>query len=184
MSWSDEVDRALANALKRKQDLEAELAEISEFIRLHTRFSGTKDETKDTLMPVSSGDIPGRSHLRGRILTGKRRGRPRGFVEVLANVISDIGMPMRRGDLVQEIERRNVAIPSVDKERYLGTILWRNHGRFINLEGHGYWLRGRPCPEVGYTPDPDAPLDPIDRAEIETESFEPVEASDTDELFK
>jgi len=40
-----------------------------------------------------------------------------------------------------EVEKRGIEIPSTDKQRYLGTILWRHRDRFVNIEGKGYWLR-------------------------------------------
>jgi hypothetical protein len=37
-------------------------------------------------------------------------------------------------------------IPSDDKPRYLGTILWRNSDTFESVDG-GYWLKGVPLPK-------------------------------------
>ena len=41
-------------------------------------------------------------------------------------------------------EARDVEIPATDKARYVGTIMWRNKSKFLNIEGRGYWLRGEP----------------------------------------
>ena len=57
---------------------------------------------------------------------------------------------MMRGELADAIEAGGVKMPSKDKPRYLGTVLWRERERFVNLEGHGYWLVGLDGPEVGY----------------------------------
>jgi hypothetical protein len=56
-----------------------------------------------------------------------------------------------RGELVDEMERRGVAIPSADKQRYVGTILWRQAQKFEHV-GDGYWLRGRALPNFSLLP--------------------------------
>jgi hypothetical protein len=59
------------------------------------------------------------------------------------------------------MEKRDVTLPSEDKPRYVGTILWRNSDRFRNLPEFGYWLKERPWPAAGYDPATDDPLDAL-----------------------
>lgn len=62
---------------------------------------------------------------------------------------------MNRPELVDELEKRGHDIPSDDKPRYRGTILWRNRRRFRNLPGFVYWLIGEPYHPANYDPDHD-----------------------------
>lgn len=152
------MDQALRNALKRKKELETELAEIAKFIDLHGRFSGTKREKIEPL-PVNSGQwvpdpepSPHTDLKPGNVLIRHKRGQPDDFANIMARVISDIGRPLTRSELVAEMEKRDVEIPSEDKERYLGTILWRHRERFVNFPRVGYWLSDRPWAATEYDP--------------------------------
>ena len=51
---------------------------------------------------------------------------------------------MTRGEIVKAFELRDFEIPAKDKSRYLGTIAWRHKGKFVNVNGLGYWLREVP----------------------------------------
>ena len=57
-------------------------------------------------------------------------------------MIRDAGHPLTRGEIAERFALRDVALPGEDKPRYIGTIMWRNKAKFINIEGRGYWLRG------------------------------------------
>jgi len=69
------------------------------------------------------------------------RGRPADFAEIMEVILKEIGRPLHRGELVEEVERRGHMIPSRDKPRYLGTILWRREDKFVSVENRGYWLK-------------------------------------------
>jgi hypothetical protein len=70
-----------------------------------------------------------------------------------------------RGELLSLIEKAET-VPSLhnspDKIKYLGTILWRYHDRFVNLPGYGYWIKSQPFADAHYVPEavnmPDAAL--------------------------
>ena len=57
-------------------------------------------------------------------------------------MIRELGKPVQRGEMVERIEAKGVKIWSDDKPRYIGTVLWRDKDRFVNIEGEGYWLKG------------------------------------------
>ena len=163
------MDQALRNALKRKKELENELAEIGRFIELHQRFSGTKRE-KTELSPMNIADESNhglRSHAdikpENMLAIRHRRGQPDDFANMMARIIGDLERPLTRTELVAALEERRVTIPSSDKERYLGTILWRHRDRFKNFPRVGYWLAGRPWQD--YYPSRGTMMDPIDLAE-------------------
>jgi len=68
--------------------------------------------------------------------------RPARFVAVIEAILRRAGKPMTRTELTEAVEKEGVEIPSVDKPRYLGTILWREREKFENVGGEGYWLKG------------------------------------------
>lgn len=149
---------SIVNALKRKKELQRELAEIEQFLALHRKYSGTKSEDVETDRPSASDDEALWQHYKTTAenmaavramkaevpSTAKVRGAPANFAEIAERIIKDEGHPMTRAELVSAIEARGVPIPSSDKPRYIGTILWRNQDKFENIEGAGYWLRGQP----------------------------------------
>jgi len=143
------MDQALANALKRKAELEKELGEINRFLTLYDRFTaGTEPVGSDVSI---SG--PGATYvITARTGRGKSRGRPADFAEIMERVLRDISRPLTRTELVDALEQRDVKIPSDDKARYLGTILWRNRNRFINIPNQGYWLKSVPNAIANYKP--------------------------------
>lgn len=140
------MDAALANALKRKEELERELERVNQFIQLYGEFS--KESTPDDdagirLAHVSNANM----HIKTDAYKFKMkvRGRPDDFADIMEAILRESKRPMPRGILVSEVERRGHAIPSRDKARYLGTILWRQGDRFESVDG-GYWLKGVPLP--------------------------------------
>lgn len=53
------------------------------------------------------------------------------------DIIRDAGRPMKRGEIVSELELRGVPMPWRDKGKNVGTILWR-HPQFFEQAGDGY----------------------------------------------
>jgi hypothetical protein len=126
-------------ALKRKEELERELKQINDFIEMYERLSGTDSESPDLPHQAEKQTIPP--------LKSIRRTRPRQLVRVMEAILKDLQRPLKRGELVAELENRGHSIPTNgDKAQYLATILWRNRNHFENLEGRGYWLKGLPVP--------------------------------------
>lgn len=129
---------ALNNALKRKEELLKELAVIEQFLALHAQFAArtNQEETKPSPQVV---------HRESATFPLKQRGRPADFAAIMERILLDVGRPLNRSEMVEEIENRGVGIPSEDKPRYVGTILWRYSEKFDHADD-GYWLKGRDRP--------------------------------------
>lgn len=57
-------------------------------------------------------------------------------------ILLEANRPMKRGELVAELERRGVPLAGKDKNKNLGTILWRHPEQFVSLDKLGYWVKG------------------------------------------
>ena len=141
------MDDVLVKALKRRKILEDELKELNTFIHTFRKLSGTESEESE---PVNSGDMARTDSPLVAVI--RRHGRPSQFVRYLEGVLKDVKGPLPRAALVAELESRGIEIPSDDKPRYIGTIMWRERKKFINIVGHGYWLKYVPLPEILYDP--------------------------------
>ena len=139
-------DRAYRNAMKRRQELQAELREIDQFLDLWKRYAGTEPEQ----LPL--GGRPGGVAPTGGGRRGERTGLSREeLAPHIRAVLIENDRPMTRGQLVQALANRNVSIGGTDTAKNLGTIMWRLRDRFINLEGHGYWPIDLSCENARYT---------------------------------
>jgi hypothetical protein len=83
----------------------------------------------------------------------RQHGTTKRIADVAECVLRECGRPLVRRALVERIEAKGLEIPAADKARYAGTIMWRcRHDRFVNLPGHGFWLKGEPYPPAHYSP--------------------------------
>lgn len=142
------MDTALDNALKRKKELERELREIEQFLSLHRRFakgeSGRVKSAKPNFFAGGGEAIP--TVISGTLTFRDEKLRPAVLADLVEKTLREAGKPMTRGELAAKLEEEGHKIPSPDKARYLGTILWRHRNRFENIEGSGYWIRGEKFP--------------------------------------
>lgn len=100
-------------ARQRRREIETELASIDQFLADYSKFSGA---------PVIT----------------KRPGRPEEIAKAVTSILREAKVPMQRGAILAALTERGVVIISPDRERYLGTILWRWRSRFVNEPGRGY----------------------------------------------
>ncbi len=154
----------LDEALKRLAELEREIAEVRKFIELYLRFGGkvvdtgsqmTLFESAAQLIGNETAGVSNQSVDNSARKTRKNRpsgATPREIAEIMERVIRECGEPMSRGRIVDALERREIEIPAADKERYVGTIAWRNKGTFVNVSGRGYWVRDTPTGVKGVPP--------------------------------
>lgn len=124
------TDTAYDNALKRQEELRKELAEIDQFLLLYRRFTRTGHE-QVVSSKGSQGQLPQLLEIPAKI-------GPSEYAEMAERLIRDARRPLTRGDLADLLVKQGVTFPTDDVPRYLGTILWRNRDRFINVPGLGY----------------------------------------------
>ncbi|WP_237353538.1 hypothetical protein [Xanthobacter sp. YC-JY1] len=154
------MDQALANAIKRRDELQRELAEIETFLRLHEKFSqGTNEKQVNpgsSGMPVNVGynaqaPKPGTAKVvqepATRMVRIRPRVNPQAFADAAERVLATRGVPLSRPQLVDELLKLGIKFPSLDPARYIGTILWRNKDRFVHIPQHGYFLKYLLTPE-------------------------------------
>jgi hypothetical protein len=115
----------------RKAALLEELELIEQFLVLHER-----------LFPQSGGRNVSGSPPDASGARGPRKNEPQEVADRAEALIKAHGRPVQRGDLVKMIEDSGLIIHSKDKNKYIGTVLWRQRHRFVNIEDEGYWLVG------------------------------------------
>lgn len=131
------MDPALAKALNRRKNLIKELETLDKFIDLYGQLFGQEHvETAEVHLPVDI--LPDADEA---LAPRKRRGKPAEIADAAERAIRRAGRPLARGELVEALESEGIDIPSNDKPRYVGTVLWRNSKRFMNVEGRGYDLK-------------------------------------------
>lgn len=136
------MDRAYANALKRKEEIENELAKINSFLDLYRHFSGPEGEQIEPPPQESRGGG-------NKETTNPRASRfpkPPEIADMAERLIRGAGHPLTRAQIVERLETAGVELNSEDKPRYVGTILWREKDRFINIPGEGYTMEDMATP--------------------------------------
>jgi len=82
---------------------------------------------------------------------------PDAIASEVRQLLLDAKRPMTRGQIVRELETRGIPLSGKDKNKNLGTILWRHKHQFVQLPKLGYWLRDLPLEGV-YTPEEPASI--------------------------
>lgn len=122
-----------------------EAKKLEEFLRTAGEITGTniefensqKQEPKETYLPANGPVEKRRFSTRGG-------SAPREIVEIMRRVIRETGRPLTRGEIVEALEARDVYLPALDKNRYIGTIAWRYKAFFTHIDGRGYWVSDEP----------------------------------------
>ena len=150
------MSKAIENARKRLANLRKEAQEIEHFIKMYEQF----EDGVEQMNAVTSSELGGkvsRIDLPVDNFSGKPRrtgSKPDEIAQTMERVIREVGQPMTRGEIVAALERREMEIPALDKQRYVGTLAWRHKGTFLNVQGRGYWLRNEPMPPPPKAPPP------------------------------
>lgn len=71
---------------------------------------------------------------------------PHEIADQAARLIEEAGRPLTRSQIVEMLKERGVLLVGSDVNKNVGTILWRQKGRFVNLPKLGYWLADKPLP--------------------------------------
>ncbi|MGR4926829.1 hypothetical protein ACIPUD_08450 [Bradyrhizobium sp. CAR08] len=77
---------------------------------------------------------------------------PHEIADQAARLIEEAGRPLTRSQIVEMLKERGVLLVGSDVNKNVGTILWRQKGRFVNLPKLGYWLADKPLPGLYYPP--------------------------------
>lgn len=133
---------AIQEALARRKILEDQIAEIDTFLALHEKIFGVKIPREAEGAPAE-GLTPETPRKRAP----RASNDPEAIVNEIAKILEDTDTPMTRGEIRRAISARGMEIHSKDIGKYLGTLMWRNQDRFINIEGEGYWLKNRILPD-------------------------------------
>lgn len=153
------MDRALANAMAKRDALAAEinkhlqevedmkrsLAAVDRFIEQWYEYAGTEPSVDSGA--AEAGSTP--TLRRGRVTGNPSR-------DVVADTaraaILDAGSPLSRSDLYKALEERGVVVKGADPLKTLSTMLWRSAEKIARVKGGGYWPADIPNPSVDYDP--------------------------------
>ncbi len=100
-----------------------------------------KSSDNSTLNQFLSLDIP-------KINQDKDEKTPKEIAEFAAQTLIEQGRPLKRGALVRMIEAKGVKVPGKDRNKNLGTIMWRHPELIVSLPRLGYWAKAVPIPGV------------------------------------
>lgn len=67
-------------------------------------------------------------------------------IEAARKLILKNQRPMKRSELVMQLEAQGYTFPGKDKNKVFGTNIWRS-GKFRSIEGRGYWPKDVPLPK-------------------------------------
>lgn len=162
------MDSAVENALKRREEIRAELNDIERFLRLYERFKpkssfqqqalelhGTivqqKPEKAEQTESVAAGEMLYDQPESASV--APKRGWTREMLKPhLRKAILEAGRPLTRTELVRAMDERRIPVGGTDRAKNMGTMMWRLNDDFVSLEGLGYWPRNEPYQPAGYDP--------------------------------
>lgn len=167
------MSNILGRALIKKKKLESELARVNDFIVMYRDLdSGTKNEHEAAAATNFLNIDSSRMELKSdnvdilidetskefeapvtEIKKGVRGTPPDEIVPMIEDIMIAKGQPMTRSEVLKKLLEDGVDVGGRDKSKNIGTILWRKNKKFVSLTGHGYWLKNRPCRDVGYFPE-------------------------------
>lgn len=148
----------LDRAKQRLAVLRSEIREIERFIEMYETFDHGSVSLRRLTSKETVESAGGTTHSVDKFAVDRdvpipppsprRRNEtpPKAIVELVERMIREAGQPLTRGEILDRLQARDVEITVADKARYVGTIMWRNKSKFINIEGRGYWLRGEAIP--------------------------------------
>jgi hypothetical protein len=134
---SRNLAEAELNELKGKIDAISKLIETLEELERDAP-AELLDRVLDTLNP--------QFHAGRDISISRESSSPSEIVQAAKEVLRKNRRPMRRRELLLELENMGLRIGGQDKSKNLGTILWRHQKEFVNLGGRGYWLVSEELP--------------------------------------
>lgn len=139
----------LRDVLKSLQSKRASLhSEITKLDEMITQLEGLDDTVLEVSVDVGTGifgmsatDMEGESSARVEI---PATATPEEVALLSAEVIEAAAKPLTRGEIVARLRERGVSLAGKNVNKNLGTILWRNRHRFVQIDKLGYWLADKP----------------------------------------
>lgn len=125
---------------KRREFLRRELLGLDNLIALYETLSTQESSESD----LESAQL---ELYRGRTSRAVQTAAIAESMEAARRLIVRNNRPMKRGELVRELQKMGFDLPGTDKNKVLGTNLWRS-GRFRTIEGEGYWPKDVPLPKT------------------------------------
>lgn len=125
----------LANALKRKEEIRRESEALDRLISAYREILNAPEEVEQPTFDLQPrrGSRKAQADYVAKLLRECRR------------LILSAGRPLRRSELVRQLEQNGYPVDGTDKSKVLGTNIWRS-GMFIHIEGAGYWPKDAPLP--------------------------------------
>jgi len=146
------LDATIADLKRIRENLHTQLAKVEAAI------AKAEDLNRElaNLGPEAAAAIEAELESTPRKDTAGTRVRnqipPRKIAELARDVILSAGKPLKRSTIVELLEVQGVHLAGKDKNKNLGTILWRHPEMFVTLDNLGYWPKDAPLPGV-YDPD-------------------------------
>ena len=133
----DETVRALlGKATRRQKELRLELDALQRLIDDYRRIQDLREEDPDAEQ----------LHLwHGGSRRALKSDEVTAMLDETRRIILNEGRPMKRGELVRQLQARGFKIAGTDKNKVFGTNVWRS-GKFDHIEGRGYWPKGASPP--------------------------------------
>jgi hypothetical protein len=158
------MDSAVFNAMKRREEIREELADIDRFLKLYDRFKKQSDspqgtlelrgvKTEQTSKQTESKAPQDDAAEAAAAQISSNRGWTREMLRPhLRRTILEEGRPLSRTQILKALDSQGIPVGGTDRAKNMGTIMWRLNDDFVSLEGFGYWPRNEPYPPAGYDP--------------------------------
>jgi hypothetical protein len=137
---AEDIKEILANLLERREKLSVEAIALDNLIAVYkkTLESSASESVSDSDQPELYNRPTSRAVQAAAIANA---------IEAARKLIISNRRPMKRGELVDILERQGFSFPGIDKSKVFGTNIWRS-GKFRAVEGKGYWPKDVALPKV------------------------------------
>lgn len=123
------VKALLSKATRRKRELRLELEALERLISDYQRIQDLRDDDPDA----------DQFHLwHGGSRRALKSDEVTAMLDETRRIILNQGRPMKRGELVRQLQVRGFKIAGADKNKVFGTNVWRSR-KFDHIAGRGYW---------------------------------------------
>lgn len=151
----------IAKALRRREELVAELRRLDDFLELYAELSASSlDELLSTVQAhfaskakLAVESVPSRRRAEAAEANDPSIGMPqREFTDLAKELLISAGRPLGSHQLLTRFQEAGRHVGGTEELRNLTTKLWRARPEIIKVPGAGYWPRDVACPAVRYVP--------------------------------